>query len=59
MLSFAITATVTYVLVTGIGIYILFWEYTPFYSFTKVFMVIAYGAYITFTVLIFAFLKIA
>ena len=59
VLSFAITATVAYMFATGISIYILFREHTPFYSSTKVFMVIAYGAYITFVVSVFAFLEIA
>ena len=58
MLSFTITATVAYVLVIGISIYILFWEYIPFHSSTKVFIVIAYRAYITFAVLAFAFLEV-
>ena len=59
MLSFAITVTIAYVFVTGINIYILFQERTPFYNSTKVFIVIAYRAHITFTVLVFAFLEIA
>jgi len=59
VLFFAITATVAYVLVIGISIYILFRIPIPFYSSTKIFIVIAYGAHITFTVLAFAFLEIA
>ena len=59
VLSFVITATVAYVLATGIGIYILFQKPTPFYSSTKVFMVIAHRAHMTFAVLAFAFLEIA
>ena len=59
VLSFAITATVAYMLVIGIGIYILFWKPIPFYSSIKVFMVIAYRIYITFMVLVFIFLQIA
>ena len=58
VLSFAITTTIAYIFITGISIYILFWEYTPFYSFTKVFIVIAHGVHITFIVLVFAFLEI-
>jgi len=59
MLSFTITATIAYILAIGISIYILFWKLTPFYGSTKVFIVIAYGAHITFIVLAFAFLEIA
>ena len=59
MLSFAITTIVAYVLVIGFSIYILFWKHIPFYSSTKVFIVIAYGAHITFAVLAFIFLEIA
>ena len=59
VLSFAITATVACVLATGISIHILFREHTPFHGSTKVFMVIAHGAHITFAVLAFAFLEIA
>ena len=58
-LSFAITATIAYMLTIGISIYILFRKPTPFHSFTKVFIVIAYRVYITFMVLAFAFLEIA
>ena len=59
VLSFAITATVACVLATGISIYILFRERTPFHGSTKVFMAIAHGAHITFAVSAFAFLEIA
>ena len=59
VLSFTITATVACMLATGISIHILFWKHTPFYSFTKLFIVIAYKAHITFAVLTFAFLEIA
>ena len=59
VLSFAITATVACVLATGISIYILFQKHILFYSSTKVFMVIAYRAHITFAVLAFMFLEIA
>jgi len=59
MLFFAITATITCVLIIGISIYILFPKYIPFYSSIKVFIVIAYRAYITFIVLAFTFLEIA
>ena len=58
-LSFAITATMACVLAIGISIYILFWKPIPFYSSTKVFIVIAYGAHIAFAVLVFIFLEIA
>lgn len=59
VLSFAITATVACVLATGFSIHILFRIPTPFHGSTKVFMVIAHGAHITFAVLAFAFLEIA
>jgi len=59
MLSFTITATIAYVLTTGINIHILFQKPIPFYNSTKVFIVITYRAYTTFTVLAFAFFKIA
>jgi len=59
VLSFAITVTIAYILVIGISIYVLFWIPIPFYSSTKVFIVIAYGAHITFAVLAFIFLVIA
>ena len=59
VLSFAITTTIACVFVIGISIYILFWERIPFYGFTKVFIVIAYGVYITFAVSVFIFLEIA
>ena len=59
VLSFVITATIAYVLIIGISIYILFWKHIPFYNSTKVFIVIAYRVYITFIVLVFTFLEIA
>ena len=59
VLSFAITITIAYILVIGISIYILFRIPIPFYGSTKVFIVIAYRAYITFVVLAFIFLEIA
>ena len=59
VLSFVITAIVACVLATGISIHILFRKPTPFHGSTKVFMVIAHGAHITFAVLAFTFLEIA
>ena len=59
VLSFTITATIAYMLITGISIYVLFRIPIPFYGSTKVFIVIAYGAHITFAVLVFIFLVIA
>ena len=58
VLFFAITAFIACVLAIGISIYIFFWNNTPFHSSIKVFIVIAYGVYITFTVLAFVFLEV-
>ena len=59
VLSFTITVTVAYMLIIGISIHVVFWIPIPFYGFTKVFIIIAYRAYFTFTVLAFTFLEIA
>ena len=58
VLSFAITASVACVLATGISIHIIFRKTTLFHGSTKVFIVIAHGAHITFAVLAFAFLEV-
>ena len=57
--SLAIIATIACVLATGISIHILFWKHTLYHGSTKVFMIIAHGAHITFAVLAFAFLEIS
>src|SRR6266704_375364 len=59
VLSFTTIATIACVFAISISIYILFRKTIPFYSSAKVFIVIAYGAHITFTVLAFTFLEIA
>jgi len=58
VLSFTITATIAYILIIGISIYILFQKLILSNNSTKVFIVIAYKIHITFTVLVFKFLEI-